>query len=237
MTIDTTVVDLRQYTTLPGRRDALVELFDRHFVQGQEAVGIHVVGQFRDLDDPNRFVWLRSFESMAARGETLPRFYYGPVWQDHRDDANATMVDSDNALLLEPLHLGSSYPNYGGERACGPAQSLIAITIAHLRGPITAADRALGNGIRSALEGVNADVVAVFTSRAAQNNFPVLPLRDEHVLVWITRCPDDAAHTRQRQRLNRSDDWRVVLRRLAARSNQLRLQQLRLRPTAYSHLR
>lgn len=237
MTSHAGVVDLRQYTVVSSRRDALIELFDRHFVEGQEEAGIHVVGQFRDLDDPDRFVWMRGFQSMAARSETLARFYYGPVWQDHCDEANATMVDSDNALLLEPLHLGPAYPQYGGERAGGPTQSLIAIIVAHLDGPVTAADRALATRVRCVLEKTDAEIVAVFTTHDADNNFPALPLRDEHVLVWITRFPDDAAHTRHRKRLASSDDWRDALRRLAARSNQLPVQRLRLRPTAHSQLR
>ena len=50
------VVELRQYTLKPGSRDALIELFDREFVETQEALGMAVLGQFRDLDDPERFV-------------------------------------------------------------------------------------------------------------------------------------------------------------------------------------
>ena len=53
------IVELRQYTLHPGKRDTLIELFDREFVETQEAVGIQVIGQFRNLDDPDQFVWLR----------------------------------------------------------------------------------------------------------------------------------------------------------------------------------
>ena len=52
------VVELRQYTLHPGKRDVLIDLFDREFVETQEAVGIKVIGQFRDLDHPDHFVWL-----------------------------------------------------------------------------------------------------------------------------------------------------------------------------------
>lgn len=52
------VVELRRYTLHPGRRDVLIDLFDRELVESQEAVGMAVLGQFRDLDDPDRFVWL-----------------------------------------------------------------------------------------------------------------------------------------------------------------------------------
>jgi hypothetical protein len=237
VTAETSVVDLRQYTLVPGARDTLIDLFDQHFVESQEAVGIHVIGQFRDLDDPDRFVWLRGFDSLAARGEALPRFYHGPVWQEHRERANATMLDSDDALLLEPIHLGPAYPRYGAPRLDAPAQSVVAVIVAYLAGPITAADRSLADEARACLAESGADVVAMFTTHAAENNFPALPLRDEHVLVWIARCPDDAGYGRYRRTLDASAAWARALDRLGERSNRLPMQQLRLRPTNRSQLR
>ena len=50
------IVELRQYTLHPGQRDVLIEFFDREFVESQEALRMKVIGQFRDLDNPNRFV-------------------------------------------------------------------------------------------------------------------------------------------------------------------------------------
>jgi hypothetical protein len=104
------IVELRQYTLHPGRRDDLIELFDREFVETQEAAGLAVLGQFRDLRDPDRFVWLRGFTDMPSRAAALSRFYGGPVWAAHRDAANATMIDSDDVLLLRPLDGGFPLP-------------------------------------------------------------------------------------------------------------------------------
>jgi len=104
---DCTVVELRQYTLHPGGRDVLIELFDREFLETQEACGMKVLGQFRDQSRPDIFVWLRGFADMEARRQALAAFYGGPVWAAHRDAANATMVDSDNVLLLRPAWAGS----------------------------------------------------------------------------------------------------------------------------------
>ena len=65
------VFELRQYTLHPGRRDVLIELFERAFIDPQTAAGMRVLGQFRDLDDPNRFVWFRSFSDMLRRKEAF----------------------------------------------------------------------------------------------------------------------------------------------------------------------
>src|SRR4029453_799553 len=96
------VVELRQYTLHPGQRDVLIDLFDREFVETQEAEGMRVLGQFRDLDNPNRFVWLRGFSDMPGPAHALCAFYGGPAWKAHSKAANATMVDSSNVLLLRP---------------------------------------------------------------------------------------------------------------------------------------
>src|SRR5215831_16598244 len=96
------VVELRQYALKPLQRDVLINLFDEHFVESQEAVGMTVIGQFRDRGNPDRFVWLRGFRDMEGRRESLAAFYDGPVWAAHRSAANNTMIDSDDVLLLKP---------------------------------------------------------------------------------------------------------------------------------------
>jgi hypothetical protein len=87
------VIELRRYTLHPGRREALIALFEREFVETQEALGLRVLGQFRDLDDADAFVWLRGFADMSARRSGLAAFYGRPVWARHRDAANATMIE------------------------------------------------------------------------------------------------------------------------------------------------
>jgi len=62
-----TIVELRRYTLHPGRRDELIELFEREFVESQEELGARIVGTFRDVRDPDRFVWIRAFPDMAVR--------------------------------------------------------------------------------------------------------------------------------------------------------------------------
>jgi hypothetical protein len=109
------IVELRRYTLHPGQREVLIELFDRELVETQEAVGMKVIGQFRDLDDPDQFVWLRGFPDMESRARSLAAFYGGPVWKAHREAANATMIDSDNVLLLRPARDGTAFA-LNGER-------------------------------------------------------------------------------------------------------------------------
>src|SRR5690242_17717944 len=82
------VLEVRQYKIFPGKREQMIEVFDGKLIEGQEQVGMRVLGQYRDLDDPNRFTWLREFPNFEMRAKALTDFYTGPVWKEHRGEAN-----------------------------------------------------------------------------------------------------------------------------------------------------
>jgi len=194
------VIELRQYTLHPGQRDTLIDLFERHFVESQEAEGMRLLGQFRDLDDPDRYVWLRSFSSMTARQEALQRFYGGPVWKAHRAAANATMIDSDNVLLLRPADAGAAFDLSGFVRPAidaddDEAAALVVAHIHYLQQPVspTQLDLVRTQGA-TRWRAAGARPLAILISEYAENTFPALPVRrGEHVLVTFTAF-DDAAH-------------------------------------------
>jgi hypothetical protein len=174
------IVELRQYTLRPGRRDELIELFDRELVETQEAVGMAVLGQFRDLDDPDRFVWLRGFPDMASRKESLGAFYGGPVWKAHGRAANATMVDSDDVLLLRPVGEPFPEPPEGRPPVGRPAPASV------VHATLCFADRPFDDGFSRHA----AAPLACLSTEYAENTFPALPVRaGEHVFVWFSRSP------------------------------------------------
>ncbi|MEV6877737.1 NIPSNAP family protein [Amycolatopsis sp. NPDC051128] len=160
------VVELRRYTLRPGRRDELIELFEREFVEPQEAAGAHLFGLFRERASPGRFVWLRGFRSMESRKAALEEFYFGPVWRAHRDAANATMLDSDDVHLLRPVRLGLASP---------PPGSGLHVTV----GPVSAPPPS---------------AFAAFETAPVENTFPQLPVHtDRPVSVWFSRTPTDSS--------------------------------------------
>ena len=69
------VVELRQYTLEHGRREDLIDVFDGNLVEPQEALGMTVIGQFRDRRRPDRFVWLRGFRDMEGFGAEYSNYY------------------------------------------------------------------------------------------------------------------------------------------------------------------
>jgi hypothetical protein len=168
------IVELRQYALHPGQRDVLIDLFDRELVETQEDVGMKVIGQFRDLDDPDRFVWIRGFPDMESRARSLAAFYGGPVWKAHSAAANATMIDSDNVLLLRPVRDASAFA-LDGER--GSRGGFVLVTVL----PLEAASSFEGEG----------SILGAFVTEESENTFPSLPVREgERVFVSFAGFAD-----------------------------------------------
>ncbi len=180
----TSVLELRRYTLRPGARETLIELFDRELVESQEALGMHILGTFRDLDDPDQFVWLRGFDDLAGRAPALEAFYSGPVWREHSAAANATMVDVDNVLLLRPAEGGPLLEVDAGRRppvGAPERDGVLTVAICPAGSDADEIDAALGER-----------TLARFVTEPAENDFPALPVRkDVDVVVWLaTGAPD-----------------------------------------------
>lgn len=235
------VFELRQYTLNSGQRDTLISLFDREFVESQEALGIRVVGQFRDLDHADRYVWMRSFADMPARAQGLGRFYFGPVWQAHRNAANATIADSDNVLLLKPLWPGSGPKPDNSQRpppgTSGPGRGLIILQIQYIKADIEPKRlKSLARRAQAARVKAGGPVAAWLTTDPSPNNFPRLPIREsERVLVSVARFPGQAAYDAYRARLEASRDVQALTAEIESQSARP-AEVLRLEPTARSRL-
>ena len=228
------IVELRQYTLHGGRRDELIDLFEREFVKTQEVVGAHVLGTFRDLDDPDRFVWLRGFESMAVRADALAAFYSGPTWHAHREAANATMLDSDNVLLLR--RMGGRIDTTG---AAVRAPGVVTAHIHYLGRTEPALFAELfERRLRPLLANSGAEPFGTLATEPAPNNFPRLPVREgERVFVWFVRHPDESAADRLDTRLARLSGWRDGVPEAVIPALMRKPERLRLAPTARSPMR
>jgi len=236
------VVELRQYTLHPGQREVLIELFEREFIESQEATGIRVIGQFRDLDNPDRFVWLRGFADMPARARALQAFYGGPVWKAHRDAANPTMVDSDNVLQLCPAYTVSGFQIQRAPRAAvgatGSGPGLVVATLYHFDAKVDKDFLAFfADELVPVLGTCGAAVAAALVNDPGPNNFPALPVREgEHVFAWFARFADPHAFDRHRAELAALPEWRERLEPKLRRRLARPPETLRLSPTARSRL-
>jgi len=149
---------------------------------------MRIIGQFRDLDDPDQFVWLRAFQDMDSRRAALEAFYGGPVWRQHSARANATMADVSNVLLLRPigplLALPSQRPPLGGPST---PSSVIIANICRLAQPVD------DTTLATATAGIQPLAPGLMRTLHALNTFPALPVReDANVVCWLQHGPGNA---------------------------------------------
>ncbi|MCR4268004.1 NIPSNAP family protein [Nitratireductor sp. ZSWI3] len=197
------VFELRRYRLQPEKRERLLDLFEREFVEPQEQAGMTLHGLYRDRNDPDAFVWMRSFPDMARRKNALSAFYGGEVWRRWGSEANDTMLNSDNVLLLKAA--GNSLP-FAGTYGTGGLVAVSVCSLAPGREEDVAAE--WERSCRPVLESCGARIDAAFVTERSVNSFPRLPVREgESVFVWISAFPDEARYMQHTDRLARSPAW------------------------------
>jgi hypothetical protein len=228
------VVELRQYTLRGGRRDELINLFEREFIEPQEAVGAQILGTFRDSDDADRFVWMRGFRDMAQRHAALEAFYGGDVWQANKAAANATMIDSDNVMLLRPMGGSSGLLVPRGSTPNG----ILRISIHNLAGVSSEAFTEFFNTTMGPLVAeAGGTILAELISETQSNDFTRLPVREhESLFVWITRLANADAESRFTQLLAHRSGWRDHVPEALLPALMRKPEVLRLAPTSRSRL-
>lgn len=235
------IIELRQYTMLPGKRDFLIDLFDRHFIESQEGAGIALPGQFRVLEDPNRFFWLQGFQSMSERLAAFNRFYHGTAWKTYRRQANTAFLDTDNVLLLHPAHPGSGFVKPSQPRlpfgAVRKSTGIAVMTIYDLSQSPAAFDRVFEEKIRPVVQADGAGAIATFVTDRSRNNFPALPVRtDANVFVWFACFPSSAAHARYEANLAADPKWAEARGELALAGVFIAPEVWQLEPTPRSSI-
>ncbi|WP_454827840.1 NIPSNAP family protein [Pseudoxanthomonas wuyuanensis] len=229
------IVELRQYTLHPGRREDLIELFERELLQPQAAAGMQVIGQFRDLDRPDRFVWLRGFADMEMRRKALGDFYGGPIWKRYRTEANATMIDSDDVLLLHPAEAETAFELPDAAPSVDPAAApaLVVAALHYFDAAVSPRFLAYFHQQRQPLlAAMGATALGSFVSDYSENTFPALPLREgEHVFIWFAAFQGDTEWQRCKPLLQA---WPIIDADPLPPPRTTEI--LRLQPTAHSRL-
>jgi hypothetical protein len=238
------IVDLRQYALYPGTREAFIDLFDRELVETQEAAGMRAIGQFRDLGDPNRFVWMRGFPDMPSREKALTAFYVdGATWREHGEAARSKMIDSTDALLLHPARPSSAFslaspdrrPSIGSERPEGIVVATIYYLPARVEGSFL---DYYDSVVAPILIEAGAELLGAFASEHSPNNFPQLPVREgENVFISFNGFRNLDGYHAHITALGRHSPWRTEVYPSLLKRLQTRPQILRLAPTSRSQLR
>jgi hypothetical protein len=60
-----------------------------------------IVGPLIDVENPNKFVFLRSFPSLEERDRMREAFYEGPLWKNELEALAMPMLESYDVILCE----------------------------------------------------------------------------------------------------------------------------------------
>jgi hypothetical protein len=95
------IVEVRSYRIKPGRRDDFIKLFESRAIPALREYGMKVVGPMLDVENPNKFVFLRSFPSLEERDRMKDAFYGGELWKNELEGLAMPLLDSYDVILCE----------------------------------------------------------------------------------------------------------------------------------------
>src|SRR5262245_1995062 len=95
------IVEVRSYRIKPGRRAEFIEFFETRSVPALRSHGMKVLGPLLDLENPNKFVWLRSFPSLEDRERMRSAFYEDELWKNELEAIAMPMLESYDVILCE----------------------------------------------------------------------------------------------------------------------------------------
>jgi len=95
------IVEVRSYRIKPGQRQEFINFFETKVVPALRSHGMQILGPLLDLENPNKFVWLRSFPSLEGREQMREAFYEGDVWKNELESIAMPLLESYDVILCE----------------------------------------------------------------------------------------------------------------------------------------
>ena len=95
------IVEVRSYRIKPGRREEFIKLFESRAIPALREYGMPVVGPMLDVENPNKFVFLRSFPSLEERDRMKDAFYGSELWKKELEPLAMPLLDSYDVILCE----------------------------------------------------------------------------------------------------------------------------------------
>jgi hypothetical protein len=95
--------EFREYTCLPGKRDAWVRLMEETIVPFQTSKGVVVVGMFVSESDPDVYYWIRRFDNEAARVRIYKEVYESDFWKNEMAPKVTECLDRSQTRNLRML--------------------------------------------------------------------------------------------------------------------------------------
>jgi hypothetical protein len=95
------IIEVRSYRIKPGHRDEFIKLFETRAIPALRSHGMKILGPMLDVENPNKFVWLRSFPSLEERDRMKNEFYESDLWKNELEAIAMPLLDSYDVILCE----------------------------------------------------------------------------------------------------------------------------------------
>lgn len=208
----TNILEIRNYLLKPNTVEHFIDYFDANFIHTQHAVNMQILGQFRVIGQPTHYVWLRGFETMQTRLESLEAFYYSEMWKARRDVANGMILDNDDVHLLRPvagsvdLTCGLSVESLIEQMEAGTISSEVGVVGIDFyqakSGKREELIDAFQTQIAPAYEQEGIQIRGLFVAEMGENTFPRLPvIQIEDELVVFTVYESEETYHEKRSKL------------------------------------
>ena len=95
------IVEVRTYTIVAGLRQRFLDLFESRTRPLQVSLGMQILGPWLDVENPDRFVWLRAFPSWEERERMKLALYEGPEWTGELEAVMMPMLADYASIQIE----------------------------------------------------------------------------------------------------------------------------------------
>ena len=100
--------ELRQYRTLPGKRESWVRLMEEVIIPFQVSKGMVVVGSFVGEEEDDLYVWIRRFDDEGQREQLYEAVYESEQWKNEIAPRVSEMLDRSRTVVTRLIPTGKS---------------------------------------------------------------------------------------------------------------------------------
>ncbi len=91
--------ELRQYKVKPGKMAEWLKVMEEEIIPFQISKGMVITGSFKGEEDDSVYIWIRRFESEAAREALYKAVYESDFWKNDMSPRIPELLDREAAHI------------------------------------------------------------------------------------------------------------------------------------------
>ena len=91
--------ELREYRTLPGKRQDWVDYMEQVIIPFQVGKGMVILASFVGLEEDDLYIWIRRFEDDAEKERLYEAVYESDQWKNEIEPKIPDMMDRSKIVV------------------------------------------------------------------------------------------------------------------------------------------